>query len=207
MTIYDLVPKSGAVTLGDGAMRFLYAESGAFSIRSADGAANLASEDGRFATADTRIEGEGTLWVYEIAAPERSLIARDRATPVLSRLVRPGFARPWLIRADRVESTPGAVTPRHGHRGPGLRRLVRGRILAEIGDDIDCLEIGRAWLETGRDWVVGTNISDGNSAFVRVMVLPAELEGGKSSFIPASPEDAAKPRAVTYRLFGETVLD
>ena len=88
-----------------------------------------------------------------------------------------------------------------------MRRLVRGRILAEIGDEIDRIQQGQAWFETGRDWVVGTNVHDGNSVFVRLMILPGELKGGKSSFIPASAGEAAKPRAVSYRLFGETVLD
>lgn len=207
MTVYDFAPKPGGVALGSDATRFLFAESGSFSIRSAEGTAYLSTDDGRFATGGISIEGEGKLWIFEVAPPDRSLIARELATPVLSRLVHPDFAGPWLMRADRVESHPGSATPRHGHQGPGIRRLVYGRILAEIGDKIDLIDAGRAWFETGSDWVVGTNINDANSAFVRVMVLPSELEGGKSSFIPASAEEAAKPRAVTYHLFGETVLD
>jgi hypothetical protein len=207
MTVYDLLPRPGGVTLGRGAPCFLYAASGNFSIRSVEGATDLSTDRGSFATGEIRVEGEGTLWIYEVAPPDHPLIARELATPVLSRLARPGIAGPWLIRADRVELTAGSATPRHGHRGPGMRRLVSGRILAEIGDEIDRLDAGRAWFETGRDWVVGTSTHEANSIFVRVMVLPIELQGGKSSFIPATPEDAAKPRPVTYRLFGETVLD
>jgi hypothetical protein len=51
--------------------------------------------------------------------------------------------------------------------------------------------------------VIGTNIHSGPSEFVRVTVLPLELEGGKSSFIPADAAEAAKPRSVKQKLFGE----
>ena len=87
-----------------------------------------------------------------------------------------------------------------------MRRLIKGRLLAEIGDNFERIDAGHAWFETGLDPVIGTNIHTGNSAFVRVMVLPIELEGGKSSFVPTTPEDAAKPRSVTNRLFGEVVM-
>ena len=76
-----------------------------------------------------------------------------------------------------------------------------------MGDDLERIEPGQPWFETGKDVIVGTNISDGNSAFVRVMVLPLELQGGKTSFVAASPDEAAKPRMVTSRLFGEVVAD
>lgn len=207
MTLYDLVPQSGDVTIGGAATRFLYVREGSFTVNGAAGQTSCASDEGVLCDGEVRVAGRGVLWVYEVAPPDVPVIGADRATIVLSRVLSPGFAGPWLIRADRVESTTGSKTPRHGHRGPGMRRLVYGQLLAEIGDEIDRIDAGRAWFETGRDWVVGTNISNANSAFVRVMVLPAELKGGKSSFIPATPEDAAKPRAVTYRLFGEALVD
>ena len=75
-----------------------------------------------------------------------------------------------------------------------------------MGDDLARINEGDAWFETGTDPIVGTNISGGNSAFVRVMVLPIELYGGKSSFVPTTAEEASKPRAVISRLFGESVL-
>lgn len=206
MTIYDLVLPPGGTELAGGPTRFLYAAIGSFDIRSEESIATASTDEGLFASGTVRIEGEGTLWVFEVASPEHAL-RRPLATLVLSRLVRVGFSRPWLLRADRVESSPGSATPRHGHQGPGMRRLVRGQILAEVGDEVGRIQKGQAWFETGRDWVVGTNVHTGNSVFVRVMVLPSELQGGKSSFIPANAEEAAKPRAVTYRLFGETMLE
>jgi hypothetical protein len=89
----------------------------------------------------------------------------------------------------------------------GIRRLLSGRLLAETGDDLERIEPGQPWFETGKDPIVGMNISGGNSAFVRVMVLPIDLKGGKTSFVATTGEEAAKPRHVASRLFGETVID
>jgi hypothetical protein len=84
--------------------------------------------------------------------------------------------------------------------------LREGRLLATIGDTMERLETGRAWFENGRDWVIGRNIHSGENVFIRVMLLPAELKGGTSSPVPASPEEAARPRSARYRIFGEVDL-
>jgi len=141
-----------------------------------------------------------------VAAFGSALIQDPAISIVLSRRFELDFGPPWLVRADRIESASGAATPRHTHRGPGLRRLLYGRLRAEMGDDLARINEGDAWFETGTDPIIGTNISGGNSAFVRVMVLPIELYGGKSSFVPTTAEEASKPRAVISRLFGESVL-
>ena len=88
-----------------------------------------------------------------------------------------------------------------------MRRLIKGRLLAQINDDFERIDPGHAWFETGKDPVIGTNVHTGNSAFVRVMLLPIELQCGKSSFVPTTAEDAGKPRAVMQRLFGEVVVE
>ena len=208
MTIYDVQPQGRRVELPAGAQRFIYARDGcAFAGIDAGAAIEIASGDGAFASGAAQVRGEGTVWVYEVGPDRRSFPVDPRVSMVLSKRFEFDFGPPWLLRADRVESMPGSVTPRHGHRGPGMRRLVSGRLLAEVGDAYERIEAGSAWFETGLDPVIGKNIHTGNNAFVRVMVLPIELEGGKSSFMPATPEDAAKPRAVTYRLFGEAVME
>jgi hypothetical protein len=96
-----------------------------------------------------------------------------------------------------IESPAGSVTPRHFHRGPGIRRLLYGRILGEI-------DPGNAWFESGTDPVIGSNIHEGNSAFVRVMVLPPELQGGLTSFVAT---EAQKPRGVQNQVFAEIIVN
>jgi len=203
MTVYDLAV-AGLTTVESDACRFFYLRDGQVSPRSG-GPAVLEPDGGFFSSEATVFEGEGTLWVYEAAPFETPLIGRA-ASVVLSRRYEREFGPPLLLRADRIESPPGATTPRHTHRGPGVRRLLYGRLLAEMGDDVERIEPGQAWFETGKDAIIGTNISGGNSAFVRVMILSIDLAGGKTSFVPTSAEEAGKPGGVNTRLFGETVI-
>jgi hypothetical protein len=204
MTVYDLAV-AGSATVDGGAHRFFYLRNGQMSAPSR-GPAALEPDSGFFASETTSLEGEGTLWVYE-AAPFETTLLGGGASVVLSRRFEREFGPPLLLRADRIESPAGAATPRHTHRGPGIRRLLSGRLLAEMGDDLERIEPGQPWFETGKDPIVGMNISGGNSAFVRVMVLPIDLKGGKTSFVATTAEEAAKPRHVASRLFGETVID
>jgi hypothetical protein len=202
MTVYDLTV-AGSGTVSGGPDRFFYLREGRVFVTSGS-AAPLEAGSGFFSRETTLFEGEGIIWIYEVAPFARPLIG-DAASVVLSRRFDRAFGPPVLLRADRIESPSGAVTPRHTHRGPGIRRLLYGRLLAAMGDDLERIEPGQPWFETGKDPIVGTNISDGNSAFVRVMVLPIELQGGRSSFVAANAEEAAKPRLLTSRLFGESI--
>lgn len=204
LTVYDFDTAASELTLEAGGKRFVYAVAGPVRVTSPQGERELGVDEGCLADGSLRIAGAG--WLFDLAERDAPLMTGDAIDPVLSQVVAPDFAGSWMLRADRVASNPGARTPLHGHRGPGIRRLVKGRIRATIGDDLERIEAGQAWFETGKDWVVGENISDGENVFVRVMVLPAELEGGQSSFVPATPEEAARPRAVNYRLFGEQLV-
>jgi hypothetical protein len=207
MTVYDLHLNTDTAELAAGVHRFLYVLDGQVSVATKDTNIDLPADEGIFSQGITRIAGPGTIWVFEVGPDEPPFWADPTRSIILSRRFTPDFSSPWLLRADRIESNPGSATPRHGHRGPGMRRLIKGRLLAQINDDFERIDLGHAWFETGRDPVIGTNVHTGNSAFVRVMLLPIELQGGKSSFVPTTAEDAAKPRAVMQRLFGEVVVE
>ncbi|WP_449375633.1 hypothetical protein [Bosea thiooxidans] len=133
-------------------------------------------------------------WLFEIGPAEARLRREEGLQPILSRIATAPEGE-LILRIDRVGSAAGAQTPAHRHRGPGIRRLVSGLLHAEVGGHFDRIEPGQAWFESGREDVVGTNVSGGDNSFVRVMLLPSELAGGASSFVAASPVDAAKPRA------------
>jgi hypothetical protein len=197
MTVYDLAPASRC-TVALGGHAFVYAAGGPLTVAGTD----IATGEGAFAGEGDIIASSHPAWVYEVV-PGMAAARREAALSILlSRLVvvpKGGC----MIRADRVESLSGAQTPAHRHRGPGIRRLERGQLLAQVGDCIDRIEAGQAWFESGQETVVGLNISRGVNAFIRVMLLPSDLAGGHSSFIAATSEDAAKPRAADVRLFGE----
>lgn len=204
LTVYDVAGGAGDIVLEANGRWFVYAPSGDLTVEDGAGTRTLEADEGVFVERATRLRGAGA-WVYEVVPDGAPFL--EKTGIVRSQVLRPPFGAPFLLRADRIESPPGAATPRHGHRGPGMRRLVFGRLLAEVGETIERIEAGQAWFETGREMVVGTNIGDTNAAFVRVMLLPAELAGGKSSFMAENETEAAKPRAVDSRLFGEIALD
>lgn len=202
LAVYD-APAGGLALPGD-AVRFVYCRSGTVVLEAGGERRNVGADEGAFADAAATLSGEGEAWIYEAAAADAPFL--PGADLVLAHRVHPHFPAPFLLRADRIESQAGAQTPRHMHRGPGIRRLLKGTLMAEVGDATERIAAGDAWFETGRDPVVGTNIGGGNAAFVRVLLLPRELEGGVSSFIPADEAEAAKPRSVMNRLFGERLL-
>lgn len=206
ISVYDCRLGGRDVILPGGPDRFIYVLDGEATVEAGGVVSALCADAGVFAQGEARVSGAGMAWIYEVGRHDRDLLSGPDVSVILSRRFGLDDAPQRLLRADRIESTSGSATPRHGHRGPGLRRLIKGRLLAEIGDNFERIDAGHAWFETGTDPVIGTNIHTGNSAFVRVMVLPVELEGGKTSFVPTTPEDAAKPRSVINRLFGERVI-
>ncbi len=199
LTVYDLPLDGQPVDLPPGATRFFYVRDGHAYV------ANVAlqDDDGLFAADGVTLAGSGMVWVYELAPRSQPFLG---APLVLSHNLAPEPGR-LMLRADRIEFPQDGITPRHGHRGPGIRRLLYGCLMGEIGDSLARITQSQAWFESGKDPVIGANIHPGHSAFVRVMVLPAALAGGATSFIPTDVAEAAKPRAVTNRLFGEVMLD
>ena len=152
------------------------------------------------------LHGPGEAWTFELSASGTETVVAEAERPrvILARSIDRDPNEKALVRADRVDFPPGAVTPKHGHKAPGIRRLIEGRLLAEIGDQAHRIDAGEAWFETGHDPVVGRNLAPA-SAFVRVMVLdPALL--GEPTFIPWTPEEAAKPRGTERTPFFDTIV-
>lgn len=115
----------------------------------------------------------------------------------------PGERR--LIRCDRVDFPPGAVAYLHTHRGPGIRVLLRGRIRVETAGRTNMYAPLEAWFEPGPEPVFAAASGDQPTAFVRCMVLPAELRG-RSSIRYVRGQDADKPKPQRYTVFVDHVL-
>lgn len=129
--------------------------------------------------------------------------AASPGTPLLAATVDPAAQSPFFLRLDRVELDSGAATPLHFHRGPGLRVLDQGGVRVTIGTAVHDRAPGQAWFEPGNEPVLGRATAPGRSAFLRWSLLPGELRGGKSSFVPANDAEAGKPRGVAVTLIGE----
>jgi quercetin dioxygenase-like cupin family protein len=108
----------------------------------------------------------------------------------------------WLMRCDRVDFEPGGVAYRHTHPGPGIRFLLIGRITIDSLGEEHALGPGEAWFERGPDPVLATTAADEPSAFVRVLVLPAEW-AGRRTIRYVDPADADKPKTQRATIFLE----
>jgi quercetin dioxygenase-like cupin family protein len=108
----------------------------------------------------------------------------------------------WLMRHDRVDFDPGGIAYRHTHPGPGIRYLLFGQIAIDSEGEQHTYGPGEAWFERGPDPVLATTSSDEPTAFVRVMLLPAEW-AGKRTIKYVDPADADKPKTQRAQIFLE----
>lgn len=189
-----------AVALPPGGWRALYVERGALAV----GEAVLGPDTGRaLGPAPLRLAPEAPdnrIWLWDWRfAPEPAPAPPEGLAPVLAH-APDGPADAVLLRLERVDLPPGAVTAPHTHAGCGLRVLIAGAIEAELDARRLSLAPGDAWLEKGPgERVVGRVGADGPAAFVRLMVLPAGM-AGQDSYRPWGDATApAQPRPARVR--------
>jgi quercetin dioxygenase-like cupin family protein len=108
----------------------------------------------------------------------------------------------WIMRLDRVDFEPGGIAYRHTHPGPGIRYLLFGSITIDSEGSVRTYGPGEPWFERGPDPVLATTSAAEPSAFVRVMVLPAEW-AGKRTITYVDPADADKPKTQRATIFLE----
>jgi quercetin dioxygenase-like cupin family protein len=128
-------------------------------------------------------------------------VERDVAFFGLARVVGPALVweigepgpGEWVVRCDRVDFPPGGVAYRHVHPGPGIRRLLHGELTIDRDGEATTYRAGESWLEAADDPVLATASATEETAFVRVLVLPAEW-AGRRTIRYLDPEDEAKPK-------------
>jgi quercetin dioxygenase-like cupin family protein len=138
---------------------------------------------------------DGRTLVWELGATEP-------AGALLSAEVDLDPATDWLMRCDRVDFEPGGIAYRHTHPGPGIRYLLFGSITIDSEGAQHTYGPGEPWFERGPDPVLATTAADEPTAFVRVMVLPAEW-AGKRTIKYVDPADADKPKTQRATIFLE----
>jgi quercetin dioxygenase-like cupin family protein len=161
--------------------------------------------------------GPGNRVVYDLGANEAwfgaaqvggralrfELEEAEHGGAVLSHEVEPG--EDWLMRCDRVDFPPGGVAYRHTHPGPGIRCLLHGRIRIESEGETHEYGPLEPWFESGPDPVFAAASPDGETAFVRVMLLPPEW-AGKRTISYVDPADGSKPKTQRATVFLEEPL-
>lgn len=153
-------------------------------------------EEAEYGTGPITLTGPAHLLCFE-------LVAEPSAEAKLSAPV--DIDGEQLIRLDTVSFPPGGVAYRHVHRGPGIRVLLNGEIRIDTAGQSHAYGPMEAWYESGPEPVFAAASESVPSAFVRCMVLPAELKG-KRSLRYVHDEDADKPKLQEYRIFVDELL-
>ena len=201
--------------LAAGPWRALYPWRSALRLTRADGTAETVQAGegrvlGRGACQIDKLDPDGRYFLWEIDGPE----AKGAEVPSgLTELMR--YDMPLLpgeraatrneaaLRFERVDLKPGVETPCHTHLGSGLRVLIEGELEAEIDGHVRKLRPGDSWLEKGPgEAVIGRAAPDCHTAFVRLLVLPADAEGA-DSFVLLEDGEVDRPRPAAYERFHE----
>jgi quercetin dioxygenase-like cupin family protein len=138
-----------------------------------------------------RVDGRALVWTLDDG---QALVTQCHKgiLPSLTKGVTLDRGR-WIVRCDRVEFPPGAVAHRHVHPGPGIRRLLHGELTIERADGGHAYRAGEAWFEDGNDPVLAKASPTEETAFVRVLLLPAEW-AGKRTIRYLNPGDDEQPK-------------
>ena len=79
------------------------------------------------------------------------------------------------------------------HPGGGIRRILFGELTIDRDGDTRTYTAGESWHEGADDPVLATASASEDTAFVRVMLLPAEW-AGRRTIRYVDPADEDKPR-------------
>ena len=149
------------------------------------------------------VDGPALLWEATPVRPDcHSRVAEGSA---LSMVVTLDGSLQWLMRCDRVDFPPGGVAHRHVHPGPGIRRLLFGKLTVTTGGITTTHRAGDPWFESGPEPVYAEASATEESAFARVMLLPAEW-AGRRTIRYLDPDDSARPARQKARVFREEPL-
>ena len=110
---------------------------------------------------------------------------------------------PGSCAATGSTSRRAASRYRHTHPGPGIRTAPRRASAIETEGRSTIYGPGGAWFESGPEPVVrGARPTELETAFVRVLVLPAEW-AGKRTIRYVDPADEEKPKLQRATVFLE----
>ncbi len=129
-------------------------------------------------------------------------------SPALVSAISLDSADSWVMRCDRVDFSPAAVAHPHTHPGPGIRRLLFGKLTVTTAGATSTYRRGGAWFEGGPDVVYAEASSTEETAFVRVMLLPSEWAGKRTiSYVDTAGATASTKGRQRATILGEELLD
>jgi quercetin dioxygenase-like cupin family protein len=111
----------------------------------------------------------------------------------------------WIARCDRIDFPAGGIAYTHTHPGPGIRYLLEGTLTIRSEGRTSEYAPGEPWFEGGPEPVHATAAIDRASAFVRVLLLPAEW-AGKRTIRYVDPDDELKPKLQRPTVFFDRAI-
>jgi quercetin dioxygenase-like cupin family protein len=144
------------------------------------------------------VEGHALVWELDDASEEAE-------GALLTSRVQLDSNAEWVVRCDRIDFPPGGIAHRHTHPGPGIRFLIHGGIQIHTEGHSASYGPGEAWFELGPEPVLAEAARDRPTAFVRVMILPAEW-AGKRTIRYVDPADEDRPKLQKPTVFLEHPL-
>jgi quercetin dioxygenase-like cupin family protein len=143
-----------------------------------------------------KVDGHALVWELE---------EEDRGA-LFSREVDLDPATPWLARCDRIDFPPHGIAYMHTHPGPGIRYLLHGELQIRTLGKVAIYGPGGTWFEQAGDPILAVASPDEETAFVRVLLIPAEWEG-KRTIRYVDPLDEEKPKLQRPTLFFDHPLE
>jgi hypothetical protein len=155
---------------------------------------DIGANEARFGAA--RVDGPALVWELD----------GDEQGASLSADVDLDSAHERIVRCDRIDFPPGGIAYRHTHPGGGIRRLLFGSIHIDAPGHAATYGPGDAWFEGAGYPVLATASDIEPTAFVRVMLLPAEWED-KRTIRYLDPADEEKPKLQRPTVFFDRHLE
>jgi hypothetical protein len=150
-----------------------------------------------------------TCWRWELARGDQGAVTANAPGMIthekLSAFLETMPKGDLLMRGDSVAFPPGGCAYLHRHQGPGIRCLIEGGIRIDTHGRSTSFGPGGAWYESGPDAVFAQTAPDKPSRFIRVMILPRELQG-KSSIQYVNDDDKAKPKSQQYKIYADAPI-
>jgi quercetin dioxygenase-like cupin family protein len=194
--------------------RVLFSDRGRVTVRSGGADASLEGGQAWFGVDEcmARAGSEGARVLrYELVKGEGGSGSRSGAgvesRVLLEQAIELNPSAQYLMRCDRVEFDPGGEALPHGHRGGGIRCLLQGRLDVKVADGpFRTMRPGDAWFESGKEPVHAVASKDEPTSFIRVSILPRELQG-KSSIVYVDQGTAARSRPRRYTVFVDDPIE
>jgi quercetin dioxygenase-like cupin family protein len=149
---------------------------------------------------EAHVEGHALVWQLDDTVEEAE-------GALVSRRIQIDPYADWVIRCDRIDFPPGGIAYRHTHPGPGIRYLLHGSLDVHAEGRSASYGPGGAWFEAGSDPVFAEASQHQPTAFVRVLILPADWAGKRTiRYVDAADDDRPKPQKPTVYLEHPLVL-